>query len=83
MNSETLGEDEGWVAHLYRRRLEFYPICCTLNTKLAATEQSAKHMDIRIAISSEEHHQHCSGTQDRRIQCSVEPVRSTPNHTTS
>lgn len=46
MKSETLGEDERRVAQLYRRRLEFYPICCTLNTKLAAMERSTKQMDI-------------------------------------
>lgn len=37
----------GHRTQLYRRRLvEFYPICCTLHTKLAAMEQSTKHVDI-------------------------------------
>ncbi len=54
MKSETLGEDERWVAQIYRRRLEFYPICCTLNTKLAAMEQHRTHgHTYNMAISSE------------------------------
>lgn len=49
MNSETLAEDDSWVAQIFKRCLLFYPICRTLNTKLAATEQSTKHMDARTA----------------------------------